>query len=109
MINLEVSSSLIMEDLNSIVISEDISQDMTSTYEDIKGKIDLVRRSYVSILKIVTIIWVYDRICYIYKSAIIILKIGKIAPGAVIEEKLVFYKYDIQYIRFLMPNLGVPP
>jgi DNA-binding transcriptional regulator YhcF (GntR family) len=109
MIKVEESSSLIMEDLKSIVMTEDTSQNMISTNEYVQDIIDSVRTSYVSIIKIIKIIWVYDRICYIYKSSNIILKISKIAPGAVIEEKLVFYRYVLQCIRFLMPNLGVPP
>jgi DNA-binding transcriptional regulator YhcF (GntR family) len=117
MIKAEVSPSLITETPKSIVMSEDTSQNMRFTNEDAQDIIASVRTSYVSIFKIITIIWLYNRNCYIYRNSNIILKIGKIAPGvaleaaleAALEEKLAIYRYDIQCSRFLMSNLGVPP
>lgn len=67
-IKVEDSSSLIMEDFKSIVMSEAMSLNMNSSNEYEQNVIDSVRISYVSIITIMAIIWVYDRICYIYKT-----------------------------------------
>ena len=95
-----------IEELKSIIIYEDDTTQSATIVSENRAVAKLSKKVHKDIMIIITaVIWVNDRVHFIYKTIIngcLIL----IIDG---ELRLILYKYDIEHRRFFMPGLGVPP